>query len=442
MRRATLFVCLFTRVACAQGLVPAGELAAIQRLFQPHPGDNSLPCEFTPVQPSLNFAFRFQAGYSFQVPQNLYQGATRGWSVLTAITPDGGRPVYLLARNRLSEVVRIGSSFDIGGSYFLGPGHYSMESTLRDDRNRTCRKHWQVDVGMAHAERKVPVALAPNSVRPFTGIVSPDPDLQGSDSSGRVSILLNIAALSSLRTNIRPNDRLVLLGILTSLLEHLRAASTRVVLFSLEQQQEVFRSDHFHAAEERRLTEAVAALQPSMVDVSILKKPLGHVDFLASLLARERTDPDPPDTIVFVGPISRYGGKLPENVLAGPMDTRFFYVRYESIRRPASNIPGAMTADAAGAGGPSAGSSSSEESTGQIAPAPRISSSTGGTGGGGGGGGGRRGGRAADEADLSRVPEARSDIISAAVSRLKGKTLTIHTPADLANAIRKIDDKH
>ena len=436
-------VCLLTRVACAQGIVPPGELPAIQRLFQPRPGNDSLPCEVTPLQPTLNFAFRYQAGYSFQVAQSLYQGSTRGWSVLTAITPEGGNPTYLLARNRLIDAVRVASSFDVRGFYFLGPGRYSIESTLRDDRNRVCRKHWQIDVGTARADRNVPLALAPRTVRPFAGVVSPNPQLHDDDASGRLTILLNAAALSALRTNIRLNDRAVLLGILTSLVEHLSAASTRVVVFSLEQQQEVFRSDRFHPAEQRKAADAIAALQPSMVDIHVLKRPLGHVDFLAGLLAKEREAPDPSDTIVFVGPISRYGGKVPENVLTAPQDAHYFYVRYENIRRPASNIPGVLSADAAGVGGPSA-AATPEEGTAQTAAAPHLPGPSGGGGGGatgGGGGGGRRGGRSGEEATVTGAPEGHSDIISSAVSRLKGKTLTIHTPADLAKAIRKIEEK-
>ena len=342
-------VCLLTRVAYAQGLVPSGELSAIQRLFQPRPGNDSLPCEVTPLQPALNFAFRHEAGYSFQVAQNLYQGSTRGWSVLTSITPEGGTPTYLLARNRLGDAVRIGSTLNVHGFYFLGPGRYSIESTLRDDHNRVCRKHWQLDIGTTHADRNVPLALAPHTVRPFTGVVLPEPR---PDASGRVTILLNAAALSAFRTNIRQIDRSVLLGILTSLVEHLPASSIRLVVFSLEQQQEIFRSGRFHPADENKVADAISAFQPSMVDVNVLKKPLGHVDFLAGLLARERDEPEPSDTIVFLGPISRYGGKLPENALAAPQDARFFYVRYENIRRPASNIPGIMSADAAGADGP------------------------------------------------------------------------------------------
>jgi hypothetical protein len=37
--------------------------------------------------------------------------------------------------------------------------------------------------------------------------------------------------------------------------------------------------------------------------------------------------------------------------------------------------------------------------------------------------------------------EHDTDIINAAVNRLKGKTIAIHTPAELAKAIRKIERK-
>ena len=40
---------------------------------------------------------------------------------------------------------------------------------------------------------------------------------------------------------------------------------------------------------------------------------------------------------------------------------------------------------------------------------------------------------------MSQPAEGQSDLITAAMSRLKGKTLIIHTPADLARAIRKIE---
>jgi hypothetical protein len=62
---------------------------------------------------------------------------------------------------------------------------------------------------------------------------------------------------------------------------------------------------------------------------------------------------------------------------------------------------------------------------------------TGGSGGGGGrAGGGGRGGRGMAPTPLSE--ERETDIINDAMVRLKGKTLAIHSPAELAKAIRKI----
>jgi hypothetical protein len=42
---------------------------------------------------------------------------------------------------------------------------------------------------------------------------------------------------------------------------------------------------------------------------------------------------------------------------------------------------------------------------------------------------------------MSQTAEGQTDVIAAAVGRLKGKTLTIHTPADLAKAIRRIEGR-
>jgi hypothetical protein len=62
-------------------------------------------------------------------------------------------------------------------------------------------------------------------------------------------------------------------------------------------------------------------------------------------------------------------------------------------------------------------------------------------GGGGGGAGGRGRGERGGLPPFPPPAEGQPDIITAAVARLKGKTLVIHTPAELAKAIRKIEDK-
>ena len=442
MRRLAIALLLWTAPASAQFALDPGQLARVRRNFEPRPGDAPLRCDVTPLAPALNFAFRFQAGYTFHVPESQYPGATRGWSVLTAITPEdtAGEATYFLARTPLSSASRVDANFDIGGLYFLGVGRYSVESTLRDDRNRVCRKQLQIVVDPSRAIRTVPFALPPDAVRQFTAAVSPDTRHRDSTAPMRLSVLLNAAAFSTQRTVIRPNDRGVLLGAFTALIEHLPAASVRLVVFSLEQQREVFRSESFTPADVDKAADAIRLLQQATVDVQVLQKPLGHVDFLAGLIARERDGPHPADTIVFLGPASRYGNKIPESVLPTPAEgsPRFFYLRYESPHRPVSvpaplAIPPSSTADS-GLGTersatPPPGGTPAQPNPVSHPVVLSDGSSTGGRG------------RGIAPVTMSQTVEGQTDVIAAAVGRMKGKTLSIHTPVDLAKAIRKIEGK-
>jgi hypothetical protein len=222
----------------------------------------------------------------------------------------------------------------------------------------------------------------------------------------RLSILLNAAAFSTRRTVIRPFDRTVLLGALTSLMEHLPSTSLRVVVFSLEQQREVFRADNFQPPDLDKVADAIRSLDQTTVDIHVLQKPLGHVDFLAGLIRREYDAPDPADDTIVLGPTSRYGTRIPEGTLPTAEGVpRFFYIRYETPRRV---TPGNL-------------------------PPPGGRSRSGGRG----SGGGRT--VAAPTTQPSQSSDGLPDIITAAMRLLKGRTLTIHTPADLARAIRKIE---
>lgn len=417
MHRLAIALLSLIPMAPAQVVVAPNELARMKLLFEPRAGEEPLRCEATPVAPTLNFAFRFRAGYILHVPQSQYPASTRGWVVLTAIAPEEGDATYLFARVPFSSASKTDLNFEIRGSYFLGVGRYTVESTLLDDRKRVCRKQWRVVVEPSRANRSVPLAMLPNAVLEYSAAAEPDTRLRDSPAATRLSILVNAAAFST-RTVIRPHDRAVLLGALTALLEHLSAASVRLVVFSLEQQREVFRAENFSPPDLMKAADAIRSVEQTTVDVHVLEKPLGHVDFLAGLIGRERDTLNPADTIVFLGPTSRYGNKIPEAVLPTPREAipRFFYVRYEIPRRPS------LTSDGTGL----------EASP---FPAPRIPSRL----------------PSADSTQSRGTPTGppsmmpasggQTDIIAAAVARLKGKTLAIRTPADLAGAIRKIEEK-
>jgi hypothetical protein len=123
---------------------------------------------------------------------------------------------------------------------------------------------------------------------------------------------------------------------LRRLLDRLPTKSVRVVAFSLEEQKEIFRADSFRPSDVMRIADAIAITPQTTVDINLLKNPNGHVDFLAGLIRRELDALDPADTVIFVGPSSRYFDRLPADALppARQRHARIFYVRWGSV--PAS----------------------------------------------------------------------------------------------------------
>ena len=116
MRRALIAV-MFTAGACGQSLIDPGHVSGALGEFAPRPGDVPLRCELVPVAPTLDFAFRFRAGYTFRLPVAQYQTAGHAWRVLTKIIPqdDARTAAYLFARTTTAQVVKTGLNFEVSG---------------------------------------------------------------------------------------------------------------------------------------------------------------------------------------------------------------------------------------------------------------------------------------------------------------------------------------
>ena len=102
-----LAIALLLASACAaQVIVDPARFGSVLKSLEPRADEKPLRCEVTPIRPSLNFSFRFQAGYVVRVPMNQYSGSGHGWAMLTRITPEGGgrQPVYLVGRTRLPSI--------------------------------------------------------------------------------------------------------------------------------------------------------------------------------------------------------------------------------------------------------------------------------------------------------------------------------------------------
>jgi hypothetical protein len=325
--------CVLTLVLLAAGargqvrLDPA-RMAASVLDFDVKPDEKPLRCEVRPLRPTLDFSFRFQAGYMVRVPMNQLPGKGHAWGVVVRVTPEGGASVYLGHRTRLPEVPKTNAELELGGGYLLGEGRYRVAWKLTDETGRVCRSEWKVDARRSHADRKVRMSLPPETVTPLYARAPSD---HHDDAPAlRLTVLLDAAPISPRRTRMGARDNMMLLGTLSALLDRLPTSSVRLVAFNLDQQKELYRQDGFTPDRLSDLAQTVESLQLGMVDYHVLQNRRGHVELLADLVNRELAEPEPSDVILFLGPLARFGERFPEQLLersAAP-SPRFFYLQY------------------------------------------------------------------------------------------------------------------
>ena len=342
MRRLVAGFLLACAALSAQILVDAARIPAGLRSLQPLPGEQPARCELTPLRPMLNFGFRFQAGYVARLPLNQYLGSGHKMAILARITPEGGdrKPVYLLQTLKLPPIPKTNQEGEVGGGYLLGEGRYSVSWMLLDDANRVCRKEWRIDVQLNHSESKVRPAMPPFTVSDFSPRASAWSRSDRDDARPvRLTVLLHAAPLSPRRTQLRAGDRMMLLGSLASLLERVPARWVRLVVFSLDQQKEIYRKDRFVPQELEQVAQSLNDLELGMVDYGVLQNRRGHIDLLANLVHRELTAAEPSEAVVFLGPTARFADKPPKTVLEKPAAAtpRFFYFQFKPLFRRSTN---------------------------------------------------------------------------------------------------------
>jgi len=376
MRAALLLILLGTGVVCAQGIIDPARLGPVMKDLEGGGyRDRPLDCEVTPMRPALNFGFRFQAGYIVRVPMSQYFGPGHLWVIVVRITPEGGTPIYLGSRYRLPDVPKTKVELEVGGGYLLGEGKYQASWTMFDDFGRVCRKQWTIQAKLGHGERHVKVAMPRETVAELSLRGAPGLPRSVDDAAPiRLTVFLHAAPVSPRRMRLGARDRVMLLGTLSSLLNRLPVRSTRLVVFNLDQQKELYREDPFAPGDLGQVAQAIDTVELGRVDYHILQKPSGHLDLLADLLNRELAEKTQSDVVVFLGPMARFSDKIPSAEMAQGegIQPRFFYFQY----RP---------------------------------PIPQ--------------------------------PSTLPDTINQAVSKMKGKTLVIRTPADFAKAIEQVEKK-
>jgi hypothetical protein len=338
--RCAVTLVLLAAAAKGQVLLDPARLPAGLLDFERKTDDKPLRCEVRPLRPTLDFSFRFQAGYMVRVPMNQFTGKGHIWGVVARVTPEGGAPVYFGNRTLLPEVPKTAVEWELGGGYLLGEGRYRVAWRLADETGRVCRGEWKVEARRSHADRHVRMSLPPGTVTPLYARAPGD---HHDDALPlRLTVMLDAAPISPRRTRLSARDNMMLLGTLSALLDRLPTRSVRLVAFNLDQQKELYRHDGFTRDGLPELARTVESLQLGMVDYHVLQNRRGHVELLADLMNRELAEPEPSDVILFLGPLARSGERFPGEMLerSAGARARFFYLQYRPpFLRMQSTLP-------------------------------------------------------------------------------------------------------
>src|ERR1017187_3927743 len=119
--------------AFGQSLVDSDRVPAVRQVFEARASAQPLRCEVAPVRPALNFAFRFQAGYTVDIPYDQFQGSGHNLTVYTRVTPVGREPVYMTKTEALTEQSATRVEAVTSGAFFIGEGTYSLQVLVKDD---------------------------------------------------------------------------------------------------------------------------------------------------------------------------------------------------------------------------------------------------------------------------------------------------------------------
>ncbi len=223
---------------------------------------------------------------------------------------------------------------------------------------------------------------------------------------GRLTILVHAAPLLPNRTGLGPDDIQRLEDSIASLLRELPAQSVRLIAFNLDQRAIILRKNEFVLDEMDELTAALRELELGLVDYRVLRDRPLPVDLLLGLVQGELQDPKPADAMIVLGPRTR----LQDDVRADALGKRpaavppIFDLAFQPERRTLS-----------GRGpNPRVGMGNSTQRGGAPMPADQNPPQT------------------------FMTPQ---DTIERLVSRLKGQTIPIGTPHDLADAIQHMDQR-
>jgi len=288
--------------AHAQSLLSDSNCSKLGALLSQATG-KTLQATVVAVKPEINFAFRFYAGYSAEIPLRQFGGPEASVAVLTRVTPaDGSRPPACFSQSESFDPRRVaafGNDLTVDGGFFLGTGRYRVDLAVADPSGRLHRKGMTFTAWQKGAERHMHLALRPGEIEPVEQMSWTPHAQAAAGARRRLTVLFHAASLYGPRTSLRAYDLALLLSSLSTVLSTCNFDRVRLIAFNIDQQRELFRADPLDVDGFHKLVGTLQSLRLWTVQASSLEP---QTPVLDSLLRAELATERSADAVLILGP--------------------------------------------------------------------------------------------------------------------------------------------
>ena len=296
-----------------------------------------LPCNVTPVKPTLGFDLRFHAGYEVTIPLKELSGAGNQLTMIFRVAPEGNPDGEVVLSQRIS-VPEIdddakGDAY-LQGSFEVGEGKYHVDWLMRDRSEHVCSQNWMIEAALPQRDKDMTLNIEPSTVMPVdTEPFKEEPPVEraSNESPLNVKVIVNFAPQNATSATLQPLDTNALISILRNIAREPRITKFSIVAFNMQEQRVIYRQEGATQIDFPALGEALHSLNLGTVDLKQLGQKHSDTEFLTSLITQEvKSDKEKPDAVIIAGPKVMLDDGVSQDSLRQIGDLNFpvFYMNY------------------------------------------------------------------------------------------------------------------
>jgi hypothetical protein len=296
-----------------------------------------LPCNVSPVKPSLGFDLKFHSGYLVNLPLRELAGDGNLLTMIFRVTPEAhpDETVYLSQRMSVPTIADDAKGdAALDGAFDVGIGKYHVDWLMRDRSEHVCSSNWDIEASLPAKDREMALDIAASAVEPPEAEpFREEPPIERLREGPplNIKVMVNFAPQNAYSAAMQPIDMNALISILRNIAREPRIGRFSVVAFNMQEQRVIYRQQSSSQIDFPALGEALHTLNLGTVDFRKLGQKHSDSDFLTNLITTEMKDEkETPDAVIIAGPKVMLDDNLPQEPLKqiGDLHYPLFYMNY------------------------------------------------------------------------------------------------------------------